>query len=170
MANKQFKVFCKDLDEIISIRSFDHANESKLYDHFKTYISKTPTSYSVKKYKKKLVDTLLLDASSYYVCDDLEDVDLDNSLQDEIIEALYGTVLEAYPHFQFEFICNDINNSIAFEHMRSLLKEEFSSKELGLPQTLKQTNQNLIKNLAETYHSGSRSIQFFFLHRTHGGR
>ena len=71
MANKQFKVFCKDLDEIISIRSFDHANESKLYDHFKTYISKTPTSYSVKKYKKKLVDTLLLDASSYYVCDDL---------------------------------------------------------------------------------------------------
>jgi len=32
MKNKNFKLFCKELDEIISVKSFSHEQETKLYD------------------------------------------------------------------------------------------------------------------------------------------
>jgi len=161
MANKQFKLFCKDLDEIVSIRTFDHGKEAKLYDTFKTYLAEVPPSFSVKTYKKKLVDTLLVDASSYYTCVEIElmskaGLDVDENLKEEIIEALYGTVIEAYPHFEFEFICNDINNGIAFEHMRSLFKEHILTQEQ--PQYKKSKNLRSLGDIEKLKRKLNRAI------------
>jgi len=132
MTDKSFKLFCKELDEIISVKSFDHQIEAKLYEKLKVFLSNIPPSFEVKTYKKKVVDCLLVDPSSYYTFLDKE---VDDALLLEIVSALYDTVIEAYPHFEFEFICNDINNSIAFEHMRSLFKNHVEG--FALPQVKK---------------------------------
>ena len=133
MSNKHFKLFCKELDEIVSVKSFTQEEEGKLYTNLKRYLTNTPPSFNVKEYKKRVVDSLLVDASSYYTF--LEE-SLDDSLVTEIISALYDTIIEAYPHFEFEFICNDINNSIAFDQMRTIFKDHIDSiiKEAPHPQ------------------------------------
>jgi|TARA_A100000172_G_scaffold46213_1_gene28596 ATP-dependent Clp protease ATP-binding subunit ClpA len=123
MTSKTFKLFCKELDEIISVKSYSHQDEATIYEKFKLYLSNVPTSYDVKHYKKKVVDSLLVDASSYYT---FLDTEVEEALQIEIITALYDTVLEAYPHFEFEFICNDINSTIAFDHMRQLFTKHLA--------------------------------------------
>ena len=116
--SKYFKLFCKDLDEIISIRTYSTDKEAKVYETFREYLNDVPASFRVSSYKRKLVDTLLLDASSYYV---IAESELTEEIQLEITNALYATIIQAYPHFEFEFICNDINNMIAFDQMRSVL-------------------------------------------------
>jgi len=118
MSDKHFKLFCKDLDEIVSVRSFSQQAEANMYEKFRSYLTATPSSFRVKDYKRKLVDSLLVDASSFFV---VLDVNIDEELQVEVTDALYSTIIEAYPHFEFEFICNDINNTIAFDQMRSVL-------------------------------------------------
>ena len=121
MTKKNFKLFCKELDEILSVRSFSQESEAKLYDELKKFLADAPPSLEVKAYKKKVVDHLVVDASSYYSYSEL-DHPLDPVLVYEIVGALYGTIIESYPHLEFEFICNDINNGIAFEQMRSIFK------------------------------------------------
>ena len=59
MTNKNFKLFCKQLDEIVSVKSFSHEEEQKLYNKLKKYLGQVPPSYDVKNYKKKVVDVLL---------------------------------------------------------------------------------------------------------------
>ena len=124
MSNKIFKLFCKELDEIVSVKSFSQQEEGRLYNHLKKYIIQTPPSFNVKEYKKKVVDLLLTDASSYYTF--LQET-VDDSLVSEVITALYETIIDAYPHFEFEFICNDINNTIAFDQMRTIFKNHIES-------------------------------------------
>ena len=133
MTNKNFKLFCKQLDEIVSVKSFSHEEEQKLYNKLKKYLGQVPPSYDVKNYKKKVVDVLLVDASAYYTFIDKE---VEDQLKFDIITALYDTILEAYPHFEFEFICNDINNTIAFDHMRSLFSKHIDN--FATPQPQKQ--------------------------------
>lgn len=123
MKNKNFKLFCKELDEILSVKSYSHNEEGLIYDKLKDFLSDVPTSFNVLEYKKKVVDSLLLDASSYYTFLDNE---VDSCLSTEIVTALYETIIEAYPHFEFEFICNDINNTIAFDQMRNIFKSQIS--------------------------------------------
>ena len=124
MKNKTFKLFCKELDEIVSVKSFSQEEEAKLYNSLKKYLSTIPPSFQVKEYKKKVVDVLLLDASSYYTF--LHEA-IEDALVVEIISALYDTIIDAYPHFEFEFICNDINNTIAFDQMKTMFKRHIDS-------------------------------------------
>ena len=121
MKNKCFKLFCKDLDEIISVKSYKQEEETNLFEEFKSHLSDVKPAYSVNDYKKYLVDSLLVDPSSYYTFLDKE---VEEELTKEIVNALYSTVIEAYPHFEFEFICNEINNGIAFDQMRSFFKKQ----------------------------------------------
>ena len=124
MSNKHFKLFCKELDEIVSVKSFSQEEEGKLYANLKKYLTNIPPSFNVKEYKKKVVDSLLVDASSYYT---FLTESIDDGLVTEIVSALYDTIIEAYPHFEFEFICNDINNSIAFDQMRTIFKNHLDN-------------------------------------------
>jgi ATP-dependent Clp protease ATP-binding subunit ClpA len=134
MKNKNFKLFCKELDEILSVKSYSHTEEGLLYDKLKDFLSSVPSSFNVIEYKKKVVDSLLLDASSYY---SFLDNEVDSCLSTEIVTALYNTIIEAYPHFEFEFICNDINNTIAFDQMRNIFKSQISKLVEESPQTSK---------------------------------
>tara|TARA_R110000737_G_scaffold105707_1_gene138689 strand:- start:3784 stop:5235 length:1452 start_codon:yes stop_codon:yes gene_type:complete len=142
MKNKTFKLFCKELDEIVSVRSFVHEDEAKLYNHFKGYLSKVPSSFNVKEYKKEVVDYLLIDASSYYT---FLDNDIEDTLVFDIIGALYATIIEAYPHYDFDFICNDINNTIAIDQMKHLFRTHAEALE-ALPASSKK---RVIKSFAD---------------------
>jgi len=116
--SKYYKLFCKDLDEIISIKTYSATKEAKVYESFRDFISKVPSSFSVSAYKRKVVDTLLVDPAAYYHVFEIES---NEELELEITNALYTTIIEAYPHFEFEFVCNDINNMIALDQMRSVI-------------------------------------------------
>ena len=144
MTNKNFKLFCKELDEIVSVQSFSHEEEQKLYYHLKKYLTKIPPSFQVKEYKKKVVDFLVVDASSYYT---FLHESVDDALVIDIIHALYDTIIEAYPHYEFEFICNDINNGIAFDQMRTIFKNHVDS--LMEAQARPQKKQKSLKSLAD---------------------
>jgi len=144
MKTKYFKLFCKELDEIVSVKSFTHDEEQKLYNHLKNYLTKIPPSFQVREYKKKLVDLLVVDASSYYT---FLHESVDESLGGEIIHALYDTIIEAYPHYEFEFICNDINNGIAFDQMRTIFKKHIDS--LMGPQEKPKKNKKSIRSFSD---------------------
>ena len=56
MKSKTFKLFCKELDEIISVKSFDLEEEEHVYSELKTFLSQIPASFGVFEYKKKVID------------------------------------------------------------------------------------------------------------------
>jgi ATP-dependent Clp protease ATP-binding subunit ClpA len=123
MTKQTYRLFCSEIDEIVSVKSFDQDTEAETYNSLKKYLADSPASLNVAVYKQKVVDTLLVDASSYY---SFLGEDTAVEVKHTIIDALYTTVVEAYPHFEFEFICNDINSNIAFEQMRTLFKEHIA--------------------------------------------
>lgn len=119
--NKSYKLYCKELDQIVSIKSFSPIEEGKVYEDFKSTLTSSIIALDIGAYRMMVVDTLLVDASSYYTIVP-EEIQADEGLVQDLVSALYDTVIEAYPHFDFDFVCSDINNSIALEHMHSLFQ------------------------------------------------
>lgn len=121
MNKKSYKLYCKDVDTIVSIRSFTPLEEGKVYEAFKNNLLASESPLNLASYRKGVVDTLLIDASSYY--DAIPEINAEKELVEQVISSLYETVIEAYPHFDFDFVCTEINNGIALEQMHTLFQQ-----------------------------------------------
>lgn len=115
-----YKLYCKELDEIISVKIFEPDDEIDLYEGMKKKFSSTPDTIKVLDYKKSVVDLFLIDSQSFYIGE--EDYKKSGVFED-LISILYRTIVEAYPHFEFEFICFDINTNLAVSNANKMFKK-----------------------------------------------
>tara|TARA_R110002012_G_scaffold307015_2_gene512250 strand:+ start:3564 stop:4883 length:1320 start_codon:yes stop_codon:yes gene_type:complete len=122
-----YKIYCKELDEIISVKILAPEEELVLYEEIKERFSSTPDSINVSEYKKSIVDLFLLDAQAFYIG---EDDYKKTGVFEDLISVLYKTIVEAYPHFEFEFICFDINASLAVNNANKLFEKYVNKTQL----------------------------------------
>jgi len=118
--SNSYKLYCKELDEIISVKIFEPDDEIDLYEGIKKKFSSTPDAIKVPDYKKSIVDLFLIDSQSFYIGE--EDYKKSGVFED-LISILYRTIVEAYPHFEFEFICFDINTNLAVSNANKMFKK-----------------------------------------------
>ena len=115
-----YKIYCKELDEIISVKILEPEEEVSLYEETKGNFVSSSNTIRVLDYKKSIVDLFLLDAQAFYIGE--EDYKK-TGVYEDLISALYKTIVEAYPHFEFEFICFDINANLALNNANKLFTQ-----------------------------------------------
>ena len=115
-----YKIYCKELDEIVSVKILAPEEELLLYEETKQKFLSGPNSIKVMDYKKSIVDLFMLDLETFYIG---EDDYKKAGVYEDLISALYTTIVEAYPHFEFEFICFDINANFAINNANELFKK-----------------------------------------------
>ena len=115
-----YKIYCKELDEILSVKLFEPEAEIALYESIKNKFLESPDAIKVSEYKKSIVDLFLLDSQAFYIGEeDYKQV----GVFEDLITILYKTITEAYPHFEFEFICFDINAHLAVNNANDMFKK-----------------------------------------------
>ena len=124
--NKKYKVVCDDLNLVIFVKGFSLEQEKNLYMEVRKLISKAKAPINVEDYKKFVVSKLLDDAEK--VLDKIEEKGED---ADEVINSLYESIINVYPPFSLEFICQDLNQDTFFKSMNSsvanALREQLKS-------------------------------------------
>jgi ATP-dependent Clp protease ATP-binding subunit ClpA len=111
---KNYKVVCDDLNLVIFVRGFSLEEERSLYMEVRKLISKAQAPIDIEEYKRFVVSKLLLDSETV-----LQKVEEGQGDPNEVIDSLYEAIINVYPPFSLEFICNDLNSDTFFKSVDS---------------------------------------------------
>jgi len=107
MSKKNYKVVCDDLNLVLFVKGFALEEERDLYMEIRKRVSKADTPINIEEYKEFVVRKLLVDADTIFFKADEEGKD-----KEEIVDSLYEALINVYPPFSIEFICQDINTAL----------------------------------------------------------
>ena len=109
--------------------------EQRYYVAVKRKIQKLEKPLTIATYMTHIIKGFLHNADEFF--DNLPEDEADNLL---ILKAVYQSIIEAYPPFDLNFVCGDINNGTFMEDMEEVMGALFSNaRERGEvpPQRLK---------------------------------
>jgi ATP-dependent Clp protease ATP-binding subunit ClpA len=135
--------------------------ERRAYHDVKKKIESLDKPITIDSYINYVVKAFLFDADEFYrnLPEDQED-------KDTIIRAVYASIIEAYPPFDLEFVCADINNGTFLEEMHESLagvlsaakQSEAPPKTLKAIKTLNDVN-NLKRYLSRNLVGQDKAVQ-----------
>mgnify|MGYP003653050200 FL=1 len=125
---KTYRVVCSDLNLVLFVKGYSLGEEQKLYNSLRTKILKEDKPIKVEDYKNFIVKKFLIDADAFF--DMLGTDDVQDLL--DAVDSAYDAIIELYPPFALEFICQDLNTDtfMAGVEKRFLkhLKEQINQK------------------------------------------
>lgn len=148
---KFYKVICHEMDLVLLLKKFSMKEERAAYLNVRKKIQELDKPLTISSYINYVISIFLVNAKD--VLDvlpkeeegDSDELTLEGST---IVRAIYYAIIEAYPTFDLEFVCNDINNGTFMEEMHDNLLTALSGiarvKAQSPPSTIKP-----IKDLAD---------------------
>jgi ATP-dependent Clp protease ATP-binding subunit ClpA len=128
---KTYKVVCGELNLVLFIRGLSLPQEKALYDIIKDRINSAKKPVDTETYKEFICRKLLVDGDKFV------DKFMDDDGDDEVLDAIYRSIIEIYPPFALEFVCQDLNaqtffadeNNEILKHLRSAIKGKMGELE-----------------------------------------
>lgn len=116
---KFYKVICNEIDLVLLLKKFTMKEERTAYLNVRKKIQDLDKPLTISSYINYVVSIFLVNADEVLSLLPKEG-DKDTELTEEgatVVRAIYYAIIEAYPPFDLEFVCNDINNGTLMEEM-----------------------------------------------------
>jgi hypothetical protein len=110
---ENFKIPCKSLNCILLVNRFDLEEEKDLYIKVKEKISTADEPIDISGYMEFIINTFLASPSTFFK-------KVSKGSKPDVIKAVYDCIIEIYPPFQLEFLCNDLNQGVFAAGMREI--------------------------------------------------
>ena len=110
MTKKHYKVVCPEVNLILLIKKLTFEEEQKTYNSIKRKITQLKKPVTIDSYMVYLLNSFLDDSEGFF--DSLPE---DSEERELVIKAVYEAIIQAYPPFDINFICTDINNGTFLE-------------------------------------------------------
>ena len=101
---KTYRVVSEELNLVLFVKGFSLDQEQKLYNSVRDKIKTAEAPISIESYKNFIVKKFLIDSEAFF--DQIPD-DLDEMI--EAVDSAYNAIVEMYPPFALEFVCQDLN-------------------------------------------------------------
>ena len=141
--SSNFKIVCKPLNCILLVKRYTLEEEKGLYTKIKLKIEQAKEPIDISGYMEFVINTFLIEPDSFF-----SKIKKDN--RDEVLKAVYDSIIEVYPPYQLEFICNDLNQGIFVAGIREIFMQsldEADIAELLEPETLRRNGLTDLKDL-----------------------
>ena len=119
---KFYKVICNEINLVLLLKKLTMRAERKAYHGVKMKIQSLDKPITIDSYINYVVKAFLYDADEFY-----KNLPEDQEDKDTITRAVYASIIEAYPPFDLEFVCADINNGTFMEEMHESLAAVLST-------------------------------------------
>ena len=119
---KFYKVICNEINLVLLLKKFTMREERKAYHGVKKKIAGLDKPITIDSYINYVVKAFLFDADEFY-----KNLPEDQEDRDTVVRAVYSSIIEAYPPFDLEFVCADINNGTFMEEMHESLAAVLST-------------------------------------------
>jgi ATP-dependent Clp protease ATP-binding subunit ClpA len=128
---KNYKVVCPELNLVLFVRGLSLEQEKALYETIKQRINSAEKPIDTETYKEFICRKLLIDGDAFV--DSFQDKDGD----EEVLTAIYSSIVELYPPFALDFVCSDLNAQTFFsdesnevlKHLRAVVKQKMGGVE-----------------------------------------
>lgn len=128
---KNYKVVCPELNLVLFVRGLSLEQEKALYETIKQRINGAEKPIDTETYKEFICRKLLIDGDAFI--DAFQDKDGD----EEVLTAIYSSIVELYPPFALDFVCSDLNAQTFFsdesnevlKHLRAVVKQKMGGME-----------------------------------------
>ena len=128
---KNYKVVCPELNLVLFVRGLSLEQEKALYETIKQRINGAEKPIDTETYKEFICRKLLIDGDAFI--DTFQDKDGD----EEVLTAIYSSIVELYPPFALDFVCSDLNAQTFFsdesnevlKHLRAVVKQKMGGME-----------------------------------------
>ena len=105
-----FKVVCPSLDTVLLVKRLTLSEEKAFYLSVKDRIKSADTPINIESYMEYLITELVVGTEGILSAFKGED-------REEAIRALYASLVQLYPMFQLELVCDDLNQQILMKDM-----------------------------------------------------
>ena len=123
MAEQKFyKVICNEINLVLLLKKLTMREERRTYHDVKKKIEGLDKPITIDSYITFVVKAFLYDAEEFF-----NNLPQDKEDKDTITRAVYASIIEAYPPFDLEFVCADINNGTFMEEMHESLAAVLST-------------------------------------------
>ena len=142
---KYYKVICNEINLVLLLKKFTMQEERRAYHGVRKKIQGLHKPITIDSYINYVVKAFLFDSDEFY-----KNLPEDQEDKDTIVRAVYNSIIEAYPPFDLEFVCADINNGTFMEEMHESLAAVLSKAEYeGLHGEAPSKSLKAIKNLSD---------------------
>ena len=131
---KTYRVVSEELNLVLFVKGFSLDQEQKLYNSVRDKIKNAEAPISIESYKNFIVKKFLIDSEAFF--DQIPD-DLDEMI--EAVDSAYNAIVEMYPPFALEFVCQDLNTDTFMSGVKGKflkhLKQQLGAEEFLPKQT-----------------------------------
>jgi len=113
---KFYKVICESINLVLLIKKFSMHEEHRKYREVKRKIQRLDKPITIDSYMNHIVQVFLHNSEEFF-----SKLSEDSEERNVVIGAVYQSIIEAYPPFDLNFVCADINNGTFIEDMRDVM-------------------------------------------------
>jgi ATP-dependent Clp protease ATP-binding subunit ClpA len=119
-----FKIVCKPLNCILLVKRYTLEEEKTLYTKIKLKIEQAKEPIDISGYMEFVINTFLIEPDTFF-----DKIKKDN--KEEVLKAVYESIVEVYPPYQLEFICNDLNQGIFVAGIREIFLQSLDDNDIS---------------------------------------
>ena len=130
---ENFKIVCKSLNCILLVKRYTLEEEKNLYTKIKLKIQNAKEPIDISGYMEFVINTFLIEPESFFS-------KISKESREEVLKAVYESIIEVYPPYQLEFICNDLNQGIFVAGIREIFMQSLDEEDVSEwlePETLR---------------------------------
>jgi DNA polymerase III delta prime subunit len=143
---KTYRVVSEELNLVLFLKGFSLEQEQKLYNSVRDKIKNAEAPISIESYKNFIVKKFLIDSEAFF--DQIPD-DLDEMI--EAVDSAYNAIVEMYPPFALEFVCQDLNTDTFMSGVKGKFLKHLQ-QQLGTEPLPKQTEPIALSSIEDILH------------------
>lgn len=131
---KFYKVICNEINLVLLIKKLSMHDERRAYFAVKRKIKRLEKPLTIVSYMTHIIKNFLYDSDEFF-----KNLPTDEDESAAVVKAVYTSIIEAYPPFDLQFVCADLNNGTFLEDMQEVMGAMFSAvqEEEGTSKSLK---------------------------------
>ena len=145
-SKKTYRVVSEELNLVLFIKGFTLIQEQKFYDSVRDKIKNANAPISVESYKNFIVKKFLIDSEAFF--DQISD-DIDEMI--EAVDSAYTAIIEIYPPFSLEFVCQDLNTDTFMSGVKGKFLKHLQ-QQLGSEPLPSQTESIALSSIEDILH------------------
>jgi len=113
---KFYKVICDEINLVLLIKKLSMSEERRAYFSVKKKISELENPITIESYITHIVKNFLHNPEDFF-----KNLPKEDAEKLAVLQAVYKSIIEAYPPFDLNFVCADINNGTYLEDVQEAM-------------------------------------------------
>jgi DNA polymerase III delta prime subunit len=144
-----YKIACEEVDLVLLVKKLRLKEQKRKYGQIKTHVQSSDKPIGIEAYKKHILNSVLYKPDEFF-----QSLPKDSDERRIVINAVYESILDVYPHFDINIVCADVNRAAVIDGIKELMGDIGETGEPDMVQDLPEFDTPMsVKTMEKTLRS-----------------